>query len=414
MLKRSMLIPRYNWDYGLRELLCGVRGLLSRPAQEMPRRLDEVVGPEPIFTISGRTSLYALLRGLKMPSGSNIGVPLFCCPVVFDAIVQAGHKPTFIDNEVDTFCLSAADLEKKVKSLSAVIVVHMFGHPADMDSINAVCNGRIPVIEDCAQSLFSEYKGRQTGFLSECSFFSFRAGKYISAGEGSAIVTRDPSLRDAARQEVQRFSEMSSIEQLMHCLSVYIKSTLYHRPWYGIMGYPVGRALDRKLNLSAKGGFRLAKVRATDIAVVANRLTTFKTSAEKQRQNALFLLDRLQLRNAHMPREKDECRSNYYQFALRFRTPEVRDLAADYLFRRGIDTAKYLDEIIEHSEILYGYRGDCPNSEVCSKTTLVIPHYYTLSRRALLHIAQVVTEADDALTARYENSIGGEKLWHAN
>ena len=75
-------------------------------------------------------------------------------------------------------------LEKKREDLAALIVVHMFGHPAHMDEIRKVAAG-IPIIEDCAHSLFSKYKGTYTGLLSTASFFSFRSGKYVSAGEAA-------------------------------------------------------------------------------------------------------------------------------------------------------------------------------------------------------------------------------------
>jgi len=93
---------------------------------------------------------------------------------------------------LENYCLSPADLKDKISSLKAIVLVHMFGHPADMEPILATCDG-IPVIEDCAQSLFGKYKGTYTGFLSGYSFFSFRSGKYISAGEGSALFLKDPS-----------------------------------------------------------------------------------------------------------------------------------------------------------------------------------------------------------------------------
>ena len=129
-------------------------------------------------------------RPSTCPPAPQVGVPLFCCSVVFDAICQAGLTPRFIDSSVDDYNLSIEDLQKKRSGLAAVVPVHMFGKPADMDAIDAAAEG-IPVIEDCAQSLLSTYKGRLTGLLSTVSFFSFRCGKYISAGEGSAIICRD-------------------------------------------------------------------------------------------------------------------------------------------------------------------------------------------------------------------------------
>jgi dTDP-4-amino-4,6-dideoxygalactose transaminase len=151
--------------------------------------------------------------------------------------------------------------------------------------------------------------------------------------------------------------------------------------------------------LTAKEGLKLSKIRVSDLKVIAARLSTFKARVEKQRDNAVFLLNRLRVRSVHLPREKEECRSNYFQFALRFETPQARDRAARYLHRRGIDAARYLDDIVEYSERAHGYKGDCPSAAMCSKRMLVIPHYYTLSKKDLLRVAEAVGELDDAVPA---------------
>lgn len=384
------LIPRYNWDYGVSDLTKALTAAF-RPPLDTKETLEGIFGLKPIFTTSGRTSLYAILKSLNIAEGSDIGVPLFCCPVVFDAIKQANLVPRFIDINSDDYNLSASDLGKKKDSLSAIIAVHMFGHPADMDSINGV-SGEIPVIEDCAQSLFSKYKDQYTGTLSDVSFFSFRSGKYISAGEGSAIFCREPSLYESIGKMIGKLEIRNLTQEILHCTATYAKSTLYKRPWYGTIGYPIGMRVDRKLNLTAKSGFNFSQIAKTDLRIINNRMGTFFEKVKKQKENALYLLKNIRMENVVLPLEKDNCWSNYYQFVIRFKTTEKRDFMADYLFKRGIDTAKYLDEVIEVAKENYDYSGDCPNSELCSKTVLVIPNHYTLSRKDLDHIVHCVND----------------------
>jgi perosamine synthetase len=397
--KRIALIPRYNWDYGIVELATGLSAL-PKSNLKTDGNFANVFGQNPIFTASGRSSLYAILKSLNLSEGSCVGVPLFCCSVVFDAIIQAKLTPKFIDINLEDFNLSSADLQKKIDFLSAVVVVHMFGHPADMDSIYAVCKDKIPIIEDCAQSLFSTYKGKNTGFLSTVSFFSFRSGKYISAGEGSAIFCHDSSLHDSIKSVVDTFEKPNLLNEVLHCIATYIKSILYHRPLYGTFGYPVGKFFDKKLNLTAKSGFKLYRISKSDLQIVKKRIGIFRSKIEKQRQNATYLLENLKVRHAFLPVENKESQNNYFQFALRFQTVKQRDFVADYLLRHGIDSAKYLDDILNISKKLYGYPGDCLNAELCSKTTLIIPHYYTLSPYDLQYIRQTLNEADELLAEK--------------
>lgn len=385
------LIPRYNWDYRLSDLRKAIPTAF-RDGLDLAGTFERIFGQRPILTTSGRASLYAILKSLDLPQGSSVGVPLFCCPVVFDAIEQAGLLPKFIDINLSDYNVSAVDLEKKSNLLSAVVVVHMFGHPADMDSIVKVC-GDIPIVEDCAQSLFSTYKGRYTGFNSAASFYSFRSGKYISAGEGSAIFCRDPSLQSAIKNLVEGFGKWSALQEISHSSATFVKSSFYQKPWYGLVGSPIGRILDKKLNLTAKNGFECKQISKSDSAIIGRRIVGFIKEVNKQRENAVALLQKIRIEEAILPIEKEGCLSNYYQFAIRFRDHDQRDFVAEYLLKNGIDTAKYLDEVVDLARDRYGYLGDCPNAELASETVLVIPHYYILSDKELNHIADALNEA---------------------
>jgi dTDP-4-amino-4,6-dideoxygalactose transaminase len=351
----------------------------------------------PLFTTSGRASLYTILKSLGLPDNARIGVPLFCCPVVFDTIREAGMTPVFIDIDSDDYNISPSDVARKSGGLSALVVVHMFGNPADMDPI-LTASGGIPVIEDCAQSLFSEYKGRRTGFFTEASFFSFRSGKYLSVGEGSAICCRDEGLREVVRHTIEGYEEMGCVREMLHCAATYVKSSLYQRPWYGILGYPIGRKLDRVLNITAKSGIELRKIASCDLGTLADRLPEAEEKIGIQRRNGLFLLANLRMENVSLPAEKPGCRPNFFQFPLRFETTIQRERMALFLQEKGIDTAKYLDEVLEHTGRWHRYEeGDCPVAEMCSKTVLVIPHYYTLSEKDLGYIADSLNDGRKVL-----------------
>ncbi|MCK4817447.1 DegT/DnrJ/EryC1/StrS family aminotransferase, partial [bacterium] len=335
MIKKKIgLIPRYNWDYDFSDLIkASVAAFM--PASENKGNFEKFFRQNPVFTTSGRSALYVILKSLHLSEGSHVGVPLFCCSVVFDAIRQANLVPKFIDINLEDYNLSTTDLEKKKDSLSAIVIVHMFGHPADMDSISTI-SGDIPLVEDCAQSLFSTYKGQYTGFLSTASFFSFRSGKYISAGEGSAILAKDPILGNAIKKSVEAFDGWSFFQELLHPTMTYIKSTLYKRPWYGTLGYPIGMRIDRKLNLTAKTGFNLKRIARSDLRILDDRIENFYEKVKRQKENTLYLLSNIKMVNAFLPYEKDQCWSNYYQFAIRFQDTEKRNLMAQYLFDHGI------------------------------------------------------------------------------
>lgn len=386
---RTQLIPRNNWDYGFYALFCSLSGAV-RGASQAPD-IENIFHQHPIWTTSGRVSLYTILKSLNLPTGSKVGVPLFCCSVVFNAIYQAGLSPRFIDSNLNNHNISVDDVRKKRNELAALVVVHMFGNPCDMDAIVNVA-GDIPVIEDCAQSLFSSYKGRQTGLLSTASFFSFRCGKYISAGEGSAILCRDEELHRRVKQLTASFEPWSSSKMIVNALSTFVKAALYNRPWYGLIGHPIGMRLDKKLNLTAKDGFETGQIAPSHLALINSRLSHFQEQIDIQRKHAQLLLSTIIPRNFSLPLDGNDGSGNWFQFALRFQTSTQRDEMASYLFDQGIDTAKYLDTIVNEARSSYGYTGDCPNAELLSKTTLLIPIHYNLSVHDIEHIVHAINK----------------------
>jgi perosamine synthetase len=382
------LVPRYNWDYTLEDYFRSLPSIFVKPA-DTENTLEEIFGKRPVLTTSGRVSQFLILKSLNLPEGSAVGVPLFVCPIVFEAVRKAGLVPTFLDIDIDDYTISIEDLEMKKDSLSAVVVVHMFGHPADMDKIFAVSRN-VPVIEDCAQALFSTYKGNFLGLKSDASFYSFRSGKYLSAGEGSAIFTGDLALYESIKWSAGALREWNAFEELVHSTSVFVKSTLYQRPWYGLLGKPIGNILDRRFNLTAKTGLKLYKISRPDRRTISSKIKSLVKKIYRQRQNSLYYLDNINLKNVNLPREKTDCISNYFQFAIRLPSQEMRDSLAEYLLGHGIDSAKYLDDVIDIARKDYGYKGDCPNAELCSKTVLVIPNYYTLKQSDLGKMVSVL------------------------
>lgn len=388
-MKPYKLIPRNNWDYGFKALFDPLVSV-QKNVTKAPNT-EDIFQQNPVWTKSGRTSLYAILKALELPTGARVGVPLFCCSVVFNAICKAGLSPCFLDSNIDDCNISVMDLLKKRANLAAIVAVHMFGNPCDMDAVLDAA-GNIPVIEDCAQSIFSTYKGRQTGTLSTASFFSFRCGKYISAGEGSAIFCRDQELHRKIEQVVNSFKRGSTLSMVKDSLSTFVKATLYNRPWYGLIGYPVGMRLDKKLNLTAKDGFETGMIASTHLHLIEERIDSFEKKINIQREHAQMLFRSVKPGPFSLPSEDADSSSNWYQFAIRFQNTGQRDAMADYLLSQGIDTAKYLDTIVEEVRSHYGYRGNCPNAELLSKTILLVPIHYNLGTSDIEHITRSINE----------------------
>lgn len=155
-----------------------------------------------IGVANGLDALHLILRGYRIGEGDEVIVPSNTYIATWLAVTQAGATPIPVEPEESTFNLDPAKIRMAVTSRTrAILVVHLYGQPADMDAINAVAHEfGLRVIEDCAQAHGALFKGRRVGGIGDASGFSFYPGKNLGAlGDAGAITTNDDELADKVR-----------------------------------------------------------------------------------------------------------------------------------------------------------------------------------------------------------------------
>ena len=384
------LLPTENWEYKLSDV---VQGLAAGLRLKKSNGMLHIPGiGDCIPTRSGRAGLIASIKALKLPPNAQIGVPLYCCPVVFKAIKAANCLPRFIDVDYSTYCMSAEDLFKKRSGIDAVIAVHMFGNMCDMPRLQEAAQGK-PIIEDCAQSLGSKLDGRMAGSFGNVAVFSFRSGKYLSVGEGGALFSNDPEIHSRLSELISKMAVPSVADECAHVAVTYIRSMLRGKPLYGVMGYPLWNIYNKKVDYSAKSPIFLTQIYRADLAITNDRLKLLDFAMQRQRANADFYLSALNLDPRMLCFEKPGTFYNRLQFPILFHSSEHRDFIAGYLHNHRIDTSKPYKDIVDVAAMHYGYAGDCPVSEQIAKRVLVIPCNYRLKKEDVQHIAKCVNKA---------------------
>lgn len=152
---------------------------------------------------SGTDALLLTLRAYGIGPGDEVIVPAYTFFATAEAVSQVGAKPVFIDIDPKTYCLDVAQLEARITPRTkAIIPVHLYGHPADMDPILQLARERgIKVIEDNAQAIGAEYEERKTGSLGDAGCLSFFPSKNLGGyGDGGMVVTDDPLLAETVRK----------------------------------------------------------------------------------------------------------------------------------------------------------------------------------------------------------------------
>jgi perosamine synthetase len=154
-----------------------------------------------VATNSGTTALHLALVTIGIRSGDEVIVPTFTMIATANAITYTGAKPVLVDAEPRTWNIDPTKIEEKItKRTKAIITVHTYGHPVDMDPILEIAEKySLIVIEDAAESHGAEYKGKKTGSIGQMGCFSFYSNKIITTGEGGMIVTNNEELAERAR-----------------------------------------------------------------------------------------------------------------------------------------------------------------------------------------------------------------------
>jgi len=257
---------------------------------------------------SGTTALHVAVAAAGIGPGDEVLVSASTNIATALAVAHNGALPVAIDSEAETWNLDLDLIERHITPRTkAIIPVHLFGHPVDMDRLGAIAKKHgLAVIEDCAESHGATVRGRMTGSFGSQGCFSFYANKIITTGEGGMVTTDDDALADKLRL---------------------LRNLAFTQPRFRheLLGYNF-----RMTGMQAAMG--VAQVRRIDDIVAAKRRLA---AAYNQ---ALAGLDWLQL-----PAEKEWARNVYWMYAVAIR-PETkipRARVVDSLRKQGVDTRTF-------------------------------------------------------------------------
>ncbi|MCW9043687.1 MAG: aminotransferase class I/II-fold pyridoxal phosphate-dependent enzyme [Pseudopelagicola sp.] len=168
----------------------------NAPVTLLEAEFAKMMGVKYALAVSScSAALFLSLKALDLPREARVLIPGFTFAAVPSSVVHADCTPVLCEVG-DNYRIDIADFERRLdEDISAVIISHMRGHTSDMDAIMALCNARnIPVIEDAAHSLGTQWHGRKIGTIGAIGCFSFQSYKLVNAGEGGILITNDADL----------------------------------------------------------------------------------------------------------------------------------------------------------------------------------------------------------------------------
>jgi dTDP-4-amino-4,6-dideoxygalactose transaminase len=307
---------------------------------------------------SGTDALLVALMAIGIQPGEEVITTPYTFFATAGCIVRLGAKPVFVEIDPATYNIDAAGIAAKVTPRTkAIMPVHLFGQMADMDPIMAVAKRHnLTVIEDAAQAIGSEYKGRRAGSIGHLGCFSFFPSKNLGGfGDGGMVVTNDAAL-----------AERISI------LSKHGAQPKYYHKFVG-------------------GNFRLDALQAAVLRVKLNYLDCWTEGRQRNAATYRQLFRAAGLDEViELPVEMPDVRHIYNQFVIRF--PRRDELMA-HLKAHKVGHEVYYPVPMHRQECFadLGHQaGDFPHSEAAAQESLAIPIYPELTEEMLQSVVKVI------------------------
>jgi len=315
-----------------------------------------------VAVTSGTAALHLALVVLGIGPGDEVIIPPLTHIACANMVTLTGAKPVLADCAWDTWGIDPTKVEEKITSRTkAIMVVHLYGHPVDMDPILEIADKYgLYIIEDAAEAHGAEYKGRRVGSLGHMGCFSFYANKIITTGEGGMIVTDDAALAAKARK---------------------LRDQAYERErrfWHKELGF----------------NYRMTNIQAAIGVAQMERIDEFINIRRRNAQLFNRLLS--DVPGLTLPPEAPWAKNVYWMYSLLVDESfgMSRDQLADYLKSHSIDTRPFFYPI--HLQPLYEqqFRGESyPVAEELSKRGINLPSGNNLTETQVHRIVDVIKSA---------------------
>ena len=314
-----------------------------------------------VTTNSGTTALHLALASLGISEGDEVIIPSFTMISTANAVNYLGARPVLVDVEAETWNIDPELIEEKITPRTkAIIPIHTYGHPADMDRLKTVARKHnLFIVEDAAEAIGGEYKGRKTGSFGKVSAFSLYANKIITTGEGGIVVTDDSHLAEKLKtMRNYGFTEERHF-------------------WHKVIGF----------------SYRMTNVQA---AIGLGQLERIDELLQARIDHARLYNSLLQgVKGITTPPEAKGVKSVYWMYGILVEkeSPLSRDELRQRLADHGVETRSFFIPIHLQPIYAYLYGDEYPVSESLGSKGLYLPSSSGLKREEIEFIAGVIRQA---------------------
>lgn len=354
-LKRQYLSIKKEIDEAIQEVIDNSAFIMGENVQEFENEFAKFCGVKyGAGTSSGTTALHLVLVACGIKQGDEVITVPYTFIATTEAISHTGAKVVFVDIEDRSYNMDSEKIEQAItEKTKAIIPVHLFGQPADMDKIMKIAKKHnLIVIEDACQAHGAEYKRKKVGSLGDIACFSFYPGKNLGAyGDAGMAVSDNQAL----------------VEKMRLLRNHGYQKKYYHK----IEGY----------------NYRLDAIQA---AILRVKLRHLEEWTEKRRRNAKLYNELLKGSGVKTPLEMEYAKHVYHLYVIEI---EKREELYLRLKKNEISTAIHYPLPL-HLQQAYSYlgykKGDFPVSEACTERLLSLPMFPELTEDEIKKIAEII------------------------
>jgi dTDP-4-amino-4,6-dideoxygalactose transaminase len=340
------------------QVLDGMQLFLGKNVQALESDFAAFCGVESAVGVSsGTDALHIAIRACGIGPGDEVITVSHTFIATIEAIILAGAKPVLVDIDPQTYNIDTSQIERMINSKTrAILPVHLYGHPADMDPILELARAyKLKVIEDACQAHGAEYKGHRVGSIGDVGCFSFYFTKNLGAyGEGGIITTSDAEIAKRCRM-----------------LRDHGQNSKYHHSMMGING-------------------RLDEIQAAVLKIKLPHLNDWIESRRSLAQDYNSNLPAL----VEKPQEMPWAKHVYHLYVIR--TPE-RDQLQAWLESKGIGTGMHYPIPVHMQEAWREYGGgdfSLPVTEKITKEIISLPMYPEMTNEEVNYVCDCIREFD--------------------
>jgi len=351
-----------------------VLGVLKTPnlslgpkLKEFEEEIADFIGVKyAVTTNSGTSALHLIIRSLGIRDGDEVITTPFSFIASSNCILYERAKPVFADIDENTLNIDPDKIEKKItKKTKAILAVDVFGHPADWDKLQRIAKKhKLFLIEDSAEALGSEYRGKKCGGFGDAAILAFYPNKQITTGEGGLVLTNNKKIADLCRSMANQGRETRGGKWLKHI-------QLGYNYRLDELSCALGIAQLKRINEIFRKRERVAKL-------YNERLKDFS--------------------EIEIPYIAKNVKMSWFVYVIKLSkkySKKDRDKIIEKMAKRGIQCSNYFQPI--HLQPFYQkmhrYKpGDFPICENLSQRTIALPFFNNLKEREIDHIAKKLKE----------------------